>query len=45
MLVVQTECYHRFKCVGTTTAAAAATTAETFIAYWLRAQTALKIKN
>jgi hypothetical protein len=43
MLVVQTEYYHRFKCVGTT--GAAATTAEPFIAYWLLAQTALKVKN
>jgi len=45
MLVVQTECYHRFKCVCTTSAAAAAAATEHFIAYWLRAQTALKVKN
>ena len=47
MLVVQTECYHHFKCVTATSAAAAAsaaaTAAEPFKAYWLRAPTGLKL--
>jgi hypothetical protein len=44
MLVVQTECYHHFKLVRTTSADAAAI-AEPFKACWLHAPTGLKLKN